>query len=89
MVYYLLAYLVTNLAAFGIVSAYGKVTGSDEMTSYYGMSRRAPGLALAFMVALLISGGYAAAGRFRLQKSLSLCLRSKIRAGSGWLLLAC
>ncbi len=56
-VYYLLSYVVTNLAAFGVVSAYGKVTQSDEMTAYYGMSRRAPGLALAFLVALLSLSG--------------------------------
>jgi NADH-quinone oxidoreductase subunit N len=56
-VYYLFAYLITNLAAFGIVSAYGKVTKSDEMTAYYGMSRRSPGLALALLVALLSLAG--------------------------------
>jgi len=56
-VYYLFAYLITNLAAFGVVSAYGRVTGSDELTSYYGMSRRSPGLALALMVALLSLAG--------------------------------
>jgi NADH-quinone oxidoreductase subunit N len=56
-VYYLFAYLITNLAAFGIVSAYGKVANSDEMTAYYGMSRRSPGLALALLVALLSLAG--------------------------------
>jgi NADH-quinone oxidoreductase subunit N len=56
-VYYLFAYLVTNLAAFGIVSAYGRVTGSDELTAYHGMSRRSPGLALALMVAFLSLAG--------------------------------
>lgn len=56
-VYYLFAYLITNLAAFGIVAAYGKVVGSDDMTAYYGMSRRSPRLALAFMVALLSLAG--------------------------------
>lgn len=56
-VYYLLAYLITNLAAFGIVAAVSKVTGSDEMTVYHGLSRRSPGLALAMMVALLSLAG--------------------------------
>jgi len=56
-VYYLFAYLITNLAAFGVVSAYGRITGSDELTSYHGMSRRSPGLALALMVALLSLAG--------------------------------
>ena len=56
-VYYLIAYLVTNLAAFGVVAAFGRVTGSDDVTAYYGMSRRAPGLALVMMVAFLSLAG--------------------------------
>lgn len=56
-VYYLLAYLITNLAAFGIVSAVGRVTRSDDLTAYYGLSRRSPYLALALLVALLSLAG--------------------------------
>ncbi len=56
-VYYLIAYLVTNLAAFGVVAAFGRVVGSDDVTAYYGMSRRAPGLALIMMVAFLSLAG--------------------------------
>jgi NADH-quinone oxidoreductase subunit N len=56
-VYYLLAYLMTNLAAFAIVSAYGRIAGSDDMTAYYGLSRRSPGLALAMLVAFLSLAG--------------------------------
>jgi len=56
-VYYLIAYLVTNLAAFGVVAAYGRVVGSDDVTAYYGMSRRAPGLALIMMVSFLSLAG--------------------------------
>jgi NADH-quinone oxidoreductase subunit N len=56
-IYYLVAYLVTNLAAFGIVSAYGRVSGSDDVQSYYGLSRRSPGLALAMLVAFLSLAG--------------------------------
>jgi NADH-quinone oxidoreductase subunit N len=63
-VYYLIAYLLTNLAAFGIVSAYGRVAGSDEMTAYYGMSRRSPWLALALLVALLSLAGMPPFGGF-------------------------
>ena len=43
-VFYLLAYLLTNLAAFGVVMAFERVTGSDEIKDYAGMSRRSPGL---------------------------------------------
>ena len=56
-VYYLIAYLVTNLAAFGVVAAFSRVVGSDDMTAYYGMSRRSPGLALVMMVAFLSLAG--------------------------------
>jgi NADH-quinone oxidoreductase subunit N len=52
-IFYLIAYLVTNLAAFGVVTAASRVVGSDEMTAYYGLSRRSPWLALAMLVALL------------------------------------
>ncbi len=40
--FYMLAYLVTNLAAFGIVMAVGRHTGSDDYESYRGLSRRSP-----------------------------------------------
>jgi NADH-quinone oxidoreductase subunit N len=56
-VYYLVAYLMTNLAAFAIVAAYGRVSGSDDMTAYYGLSRRSPMLALAMLVAFLSLAG--------------------------------
>ena len=55
--YYLIAYLVTNLAAFGIVTVVGRATGSDEISAYAGLSRRSPALALALLVALLSLGG--------------------------------
>jgi NADH-quinone oxidoreductase subunit N len=56
-VYYLFAYLLTNLAAFGIVAIMARTTGSYEISSFAGLSRRSPGLALAFLVALLSLGG--------------------------------
>ena len=63
-VYYLLAYLVTNLAAFGIVVAVSHVTGSDELSSYAGLSRRSPWLALAMLVAMLSLAGMPPFGGF-------------------------
>ncbi|MFZ5908997.1 MAG: NADH-quinone oxidoreductase subunit N, partial [Chloroflexota bacterium] len=63
-VFYLLAYILTNLAAFGIVMAFGRVTGSDELKDYAGMSRRAPGLALAMLVAFLSLAGMPPFGGF-------------------------
>ncbi len=56
-IFYLMSYLVTNLAAFGIVLIIGRTLGSDEIADYAGLSRRSPGLALALLVALLSLGG--------------------------------
>jgi NADH-quinone oxidoreductase subunit N len=56
-VYYLGMYTLTNLAAFGVMVLVGRVTGSDEIADYSGLSRRSPGLALAMLVALLSLGG--------------------------------
>ena len=56
-VFYLIAYMMTNLAAFGVVSAYSRIIGSEEIKDYAGMSRRAPGLALIMMVAFLSLSG--------------------------------
>jgi NADH-quinone oxidoreductase subunit N len=57
MVFYLAAYLITNLAAFGVVVIFWQVTGTDEISAYAGLSRRSPGLALAIMVAFLSLAG--------------------------------
>src|SRR4030043_649001 len=56
-VFYLIAYLITNLAAFGIVMTFSQVVGSDEIMAYSGLSRRKPWLALAMMVAFLSLAG--------------------------------
>lgn len=56
-VFYLIAYLITNLAAFGIVVTFWKVVGSDEISAYAGLSRRAPWLALAMLIAFLSLAG--------------------------------
>jgi NADH-quinone oxidoreductase subunit N len=56
-VFYLIAYLVTNLAAFGVVMTFSQVVGSDEISAYSGLSRRKPWLALAMLVAFLSLAG--------------------------------
>ncbi len=63
-VFYLVAYILTNLAAFGVVMAFGRVAGSDEIKAYAGLSRRAPGLALAMLVAFLSLAGMPPFGGF-------------------------
>jgi NADH-quinone oxidoreductase subunit N len=56
-VFYLIGYILTNLLAFGIVAAVGRVTGSDDFSAYAGLSRRSPGLGLAVLVAFLSLAG--------------------------------
>jgi NADH-quinone oxidoreductase subunit N len=55
--FYMLAYIVTNLAAFGVVMAVGRITGSDELDAYRGLSRRSPVLALCMLAAFLSLAG--------------------------------
>jgi NADH-quinone oxidoreductase subunit N len=55
--FYLLAYVVTNLAAFAVVILFARAAGSDEIADYAGLSRRSPWLALALLVALLSLAG--------------------------------
>ncbi|MBN1536564.1 MAG: NADH-quinone oxidoreductase subunit N [Anaerolineales bacterium] len=63
-VFYLVAYVLTNLAAFGVVAAFGKVSGSDDIAAYAGLSRRSPVLALTMMVAFLSLAGMPPFGGF-------------------------
>jgi NADH-quinone oxidoreductase subunit N len=56
-VFYLITYLLTNLAAFGVVVTFWRVVGSDEITRYAGLSRRSHGLAMAMLVAFLSLAG--------------------------------
>jgi NADH-quinone oxidoreductase subunit N len=63
-VFYLIAYLVTNLAAFGIVVTFWRTARTDEIIDYAGLSRRAPGLALAIMIAFLSLAGMPPFGGF-------------------------
>jgi len=63
-VFYLAAYILTNLLAFGIVMAFGRITGSDEIKDYAGLSRRSPGLGIAMLVAFLSLAGMPPFGGF-------------------------
>lgn len=62
--FYMLAYIVTNLAAFGIVMAVGRIVGSDDYEAYRGLSRRAPGLSLIMLAAFLSLAGMPPFGGF-------------------------
>ncbi len=63
-IFYLVAYVITNLAAFGIVAIIWRVTCTDELKTYHGLSRRSPGLALAMLVAFLSLAGMPPLGGF-------------------------
>jgi NADH-quinone oxidoreductase subunit N len=56
-VFYLAAYVVTNLTAFAVVILFARSAGSEEIADYAGLSRRSPGLALVLLVALLSLAG--------------------------------
>ncbi|MEW6030012.1 MAG: NADH-quinone oxidoreductase subunit N [Chloroflexota bacterium] len=81
-VFYLIAYIVTNLAAFGIVVAYARVSGSDEIAAYDGLSRRSPGLALALLVAFLSLAGMPPFGGFIAKV---LVFAAAVESGLVWL----
>jgi NADH-quinone oxidoreductase subunit N len=83
-VYYLVAYILTNLAAFGIVMAFGRVTGSDDIRSYDGMSRRSPYLGLAMLVAFLSLSGMPPFGGFMAKV---LVFAAAIQSGWYWLVI--
>jgi NADH-quinone oxidoreductase subunit N len=56
--FYLLAYAVTNLAAFGVIALLATTTrANDDLDSMAGLSLRHPALAAAFAVLLLSLGG--------------------------------
>jgi proton-translocating NADH-quinone oxidoreductase chain N len=61
---YLLAYAVTNLGAFAAVIAFSNQSGSDFISDYAGLSKRAPGVAVAMLVCLLSLGGIPPTGGF-------------------------
>ncbi len=62
--FYMLAYILTNLAAFGIVMTVSRVVGSDDYEAYRGLSRRAPALSLAMLAAFLSLAGMPPFGGF-------------------------
>jgi NADH-quinone oxidoreductase subunit N len=56
-VFYLIAYVVTNLAAFAIVILFARSAGSEQIADYAGLSRRSPWMAMALLVAFLSLAG--------------------------------
>jgi NADH-quinone oxidoreductase subunit N len=63
-IFYLAAYILTNLLAFGVVMAFSRVTGVDDIKDFAGMSRRNPWLALMMLAAFLSLAGMPPFGGF-------------------------
>ncbi len=81
-VYYLIAYLFTNLAAFGVISVVERTTGSSELVAFQGLQRRSPALALLMLAAMLsLSGVPPFAGFF----GKLLVFGAAIESGMWWL----
>jgi proton-translocating NADH-quinone oxidoreductase chain N len=53
LLYYVLAYVFMNLGAFGVAIIVGEATGTDEISRWAGLARRAPALAAMMAVFLL------------------------------------
>ncbi len=81
-VFYLVTYILTNLAAFGVVAAFGRVVGSDELSAYAGLSRRSPWLALALLVAFLSLAGMPPFGGFVVKFAV---FAAAVQSGLVWL----
>lgn len=82
--YYLLMYIFTNIAAFGVIVVVSNRIGSDELKDFSGLSRRSPYLALVMLFALLsLSGIPPTAGFF----GKFFLFRAAVDAGRWWLAL--
>ena len=64
MMYYIITYLLTNLAAFGFVIVYYHHSGSDQIEDYAGLSRRNAWLAFGMLFTFLSLGGIPPLGGF-------------------------
>jgi len=62
--FYLMTYTLTNIAVFTVIIIFSRVSGSDEIAAYDGLSRRSPYLALAMLLAILSLGGIPPLGGF-------------------------
>ena len=81
-VFYLAAYILTNLLAFGIIMAFSRITGLEDLKDYSGMSRRSPWLALMMLAAFLSLAGMPPFGGF---VAKVVVFAAGIQAGYVWL----
>lgn len=83
-IFYLAAYILTNLLAFGIVMAFSRITGLEEITDYVGLSRRNPFLALMMLAAFLSLAGMPPFGGF---VAKVFVFAAGVQAGYVWLVI--
>ena len=83
-VFYLAAYIATNLLAFGVVMAFSRVTGLEELKDYAGMSRRNPWLGLMMLAAFLSLTGMPPFGGF---VAKIFVFAAGVQAGYTWLVI--
>jgi NADH-quinone oxidoreductase subunit N len=81
-IYYIVVYLLTNLAAFGFVVVYYNKVGSDQIKDYAGFSRRNPGMAFAMLFTFLSLGGIPPLGGFFAKV---LVFAAAVQSGLVWL----
>jgi NADH-quinone oxidoreductase subunit N len=82
--FYLLMYVFTNIAAFGVIILVSNVTNSDELKDLSGLNRRSPYLALVMLFAVLSLGGIPPTAGFFGKFFL---FKAAIDAGLWWLAL--
>jgi len=56
-IYYILVYIFSNMAAFGVISAIENKTGKIDMADYNGLYKTNPKLAIIMMIAMFSLGG--------------------------------
>jgi NADH-quinone oxidoreductase subunit N len=83
-VFYLAAYILTNLLAFGIAMAFSNVTGLEEIHDYAGLSRRSPWLGLMMLAAFLSLTGMPPFGGF---VAKVVVFAAGVQAGYVWLVI--
>jgi NADH-quinone oxidoreductase subunit N len=83
-VFYLAAYIATNLLAFGVIMAFSRVTGLEDIKDYAGMSRRNPWLGLMMLAAFLSLAGMPPFGGF---VAKIFVFAAGVQAGYVWLVI--
>ena len=84
-VFYLIGYAATNLAAFVAVIAISNKTGSDSIEDFAGMGKRSPALAICLAIALVSLTGIPPTVGFMAKLNV---FTSALNGGLWWLVLA-